>query len=314
MHRGCIDNVYLDIVRNVLADGVWKGNRTGVRTLTLPFQHVRYDMKNGFPLLTTKKMPIKTIATELEGFIKGITSKKWYQDKGCKIWNEWANPLKVQSALSRYLTIDSDRLDDNTPERRDIITKELQADEDDLGPIYGYQWRRFNQAYDENDTGCVEQHDQLKTIVDMLHKNPNDRRMVCSAWNPQQIDKMALPPCHVLWNVVVVEDTINLGWFQRSCDLLIGIPVNIASYALLLKLLAKESGLKPGILSGTLADCHIYENHIDGAMEQITRSPKEPPILVVSHKEPFSIFDWEATDVELSNYDCHPKIQFDIAV
>lgn len=312
-----IDNVYLDVVENVLTNGVWKGNRTGTRTLTLPFQHIRYDMSEGFPLLTTKKMPIKTIATELEGFIKGITSKKWYQDKGCKIWNEWANPQVVQQRFDEYenqltMVLEAQAIEQDEIEDDKDVIKSIQLQEDDLGPIYGYQWRSFNRAYSENDSGTLETVDQLKTIVNMLHKNPNDRRMVCSAWNPQQIDQMALPPCHVMWNVVVIEDTIHLGWHQRSCDLMLGVPFNIASYALLLELLAKESGLKPGVLSGMLADCHIYENHVDGAREQITRNQYKfvPPVVNVSKSEQFNIFDWQATDLELINYFSYPKIDF----
>ena len=266
---------YLDIVQNVLDNGVWKDNRTGFRTLTTFGEVFRHDMENGFPLLTTKKMAVKTLWVELEGFIKGITSKKWYQDRGCKIWNEWSNPTN--------------------------------SDDDDLGPIYGFQWRRFNQAYDENDEGCLTKHDQLQRIVTQLRNNPTDRRMVCSAWNPVQQSKMALPPCHVLWNVVAIEDKLNLLWHQRSCDLMLGIPFNIASYATLLVLLANEAGLKPGILQGTLADCHIYENQIDGAKEQLLRYPRKLPTVKMGHT---FIHDWSSEDIALVDYDPHPKINF----
>ena len=266
---------YLDIVQNVLDNGVWKENRTGLRTLTTFGEVFRHDMESGFPLLTTKKMAVKTLWVELEGFIKGITSKKWYQDNGCKIWNEWSNPSN--------------------------------SDDDDLGPIYGFQWRRFNQAYDENDEGCLTKHDQLQRIVTQLRNNPTDRRMVCSAWNPVQQHKMALPPCHVLWNVVVIQDKLNLLWHQRSCDLMLGIPFNIASYATLLLLLAREAGLKPGILQGTLADCHIYDNQIDGAHEQLSRNPKDLPTVDIGHG---FIFDWTSDDTTLVGYDPHPKINF----
>ena len=267
---------YLDIVQNTLENGVWKRNRTELQALTTFGEVFRHDMEEGFPLITTKKMAVKTMWVELEGFIKGITSKKWYQDKGCKIWNEWSNPTN--------------------------------SDEDDLGPIYGYQWRRFNQVYDEHDDGCLTKYDQLQQIIIKLRNNPHDRRMVCSAWNPVQLHKMALPPCHVMWNVVVIKDKLNLIWHQRSCDLMLGVPFNIASYATLLLLLANEAGVKPGILQGTLADCHIYDNQIDAAREQLTRNPKPLPTVDVG-KHSF-IYDWSSDDAILKNYDPHPKIDF----
>tara|TARA_R110002020_G_scaffold454308_1_gene669661 strand:- start:647 stop:1471 length:825 start_codon:yes stop_codon:yes gene_type:complete len=266
---------YLGIVRNILDNGVWKDSRTGLRALTTFGEVFRHDMGEGFPLLTTKKMAVKTMWVELEGFIKGITSKKWYQDRGCKIWNEWSNPTN--------------------------------SDDDDLGPIYGYQWRRFNQVYDEHDDGCLTKYDQLQKIVTQLRNDSSDRRMVCSAWNPVQQSKMALPPCHVLWNVVVIQDKLNLLWHQRSCDLMLGIPFNISSYATLLLLLAREAGLKPGILQGTLADCHIYENQMDGAYEQLSRKPRVLPNVDLGHG---FIFDWKSDKARLLDYDPHPKINF----
>ena len=266
---------YLDIVQNVLDNGAWKETRTGLPALTTFGEVFRHDMSEGFPLLTTKKMAVKTMWIELEGFIKGITSKKWYQDRGCKIWNEWSNPTN--------------------------------SDDNDLGPIYGFQWRRFNQAYDENDEGCVTKYDQLQKIITQLRNDPSDRRMVCSSWNPVQIHKMALPPCHVLWNVVAIKDKLNLLWHQRSCDLMLGIPFNIASYATLLTLLANEAGLKPGILQGTLADCHIYENQLEGAKEQLLRTPKKLPTVKMGHT---FIHEWSSEDMSLIDYNPHPKINF----
>ena len=178
---------YIDIVKHVLTQGNWKGNRTGVRTLCLPNQIFSHDMKDGFPLLTTKKMPLRVIAVELEGFIKGITDKRWYQDRNCRIWDEWANPRKVKDRLiPLYAAQDSIH---EYEEKKWL--KDAQKEESDLGPVYGYQWRKFNQVYDEYDDGCTKQYDQLKEIVNTLHKNPDDRRMVCSAWNPIQMDRMA---------------------------------------------------------------------------------------------------------------------------
>ena len=290
---------YLDIVRRTL-DGAWKENRTGIRTLAVPFVHFEHDMQYGFPLLTTKKMAIKAMAVELEGFIKGITSKKWYQDRGCRIWNEWANPIKVADSRIEYAL-----------NNEFWIQRFAQQKIDDLGPIYGYQWRRFNQAYDENDNGCTQQYDQLKYVVDTLKTNPNDRRMVVSAWNPIQMSRMALPACHVLWMVTVINDRLHLHWTQRSCDLMLGVPFNIASYGLLQMLLCEESGLKPGKLSGLLGDCHIYENQIDGAKEQLTREPMRLPTINVNNTDKkFDIFNWEASDLLVENYTSHPKIDF----
>lgn len=556
---GHIDTLYLGIIQDILNNGTLKGNRTGIRAITLPFLNLRYDMANGFPLLTTKKMGIKNIATELEGFIRGITSKKWYQDRGCHIWDEWCSPQQLPKEIVF--------MDKDGKETLGYISGaqklEWQKENPDLGPLgYSHGWRNFGGSYkplpfiwtgldktitiqdSEDDlvgldidgnfgryivisldgkdkyhnkrysvkftkTGfsksglckkqiedgsvfdpyfpridnvaCVgeykgitdsattkllmnswrqmihrcynEQHtaypnygangvwvsnswlifanylrdviynvrgwdnkrdnwtkyeldkdilghgyysvdtciwaskqdninhtrsnyyfdalgpdgtayydniglarfckehnlkvktveasiknstqthsgwkfirknslktnkfvrgvDQLKTIVDTLNYTPSDRRMVCSAWDAPNVKNMALPPCHVLWNVVVVEDTINLGWHQRSCDSGYGIPYNIASYGLLLMLLAKESCLQPGILHATFADCHIYENQVEGLREQLTRTPKPAPTLSIDNWN--GIFEWKATDVRLHNYESWPKLSLgDIAV
>lgn len=328
---------YLDIVRNVLTKGKWKKpvrhqqDGTAVvldnDTLALPNQVFSHNMSEGFPLLTTKKMPLRTILVELEGFIKGITDKQWYKQRGCNIWNEWCNPTKAKEIFEEHYEkpwrekqdeIKASGMmffDDPNPRIHfETVRKGIQANEDDLGPIYGYQWRKFNKTYPTQCDDAGDYHwatDQLKTIVDTLHKNPYDRRMVCSAWNPNQIDHMGLPPCHYAWNVTVIDDEIHLFWAQRSCDLMLGVPFNIASYASLLMLLAKESGFKPGNLSGMLVDCHIYANHIEGAKEQLERGPLGLPTLKIKDRNNrFSIFDWEHSDVELSGYVSHPKLVF----
>ena len=289
---------YLDIVNNVITNGTLKDNRTGTYTLSLPNQVFSHDMSKGFPLLTTKKMPLRVIAVELEGFIKGITSKKWYQNRNCHIWDEWANPKLVNWVIKQH---NSDK-------------KEIQKECDDLGPIYGYQWRRFNQVYDENDNGCLPQYDQLKTIVDTLHNNPDDRRMVCSAWNPVQMDRMALPPCHFAWGLVHNNGVLSLYWVQRSCDLMLGVPFNIASYGLLLELLCKEANMQAGNLTGLLADCHIYQNHYEGAREQCARLPAILPTITITPQEDFDIFQWTYKDILLENYNYQDKIDFKVAV
>lgn len=328
---------YLDIVDRVLKKGKWKGNRTGVRTLTCANVCFSHDMEDGFPLLTTKKMALRVLAVELEGFVKGITSKEWYQQRGCRIWDEWANPVAVKEfyeenyeKYQKEYEYNFQIMDDAPQPSFEALKKPIQRSVDDLGPIYGYQWRNFGGHYGEwkfedvgepnaigeyqqtdNRNGVNKGTDQLKTIIDTLKTNPNDRRMVCSAWNPNQINMMALPPCHYAWNVVVIEDTINLFWAQRSCDLMLGVPFNIASYALLLCLLAKESGLRPGNLSGMLCDCHIYENHLDGAYEQVNRKPYELPTVEINSK---GILDWTHQDLKLLNYNSHPKINFEVAI
>lgn len=279
------EHEYLDILRRILEKGVRCPNRTGVDALTLPHFMLQHDMADGFPLLTTKKMAWKTMKVELEGFLHGVRSKQWYRDRGCNIWNQWANPTKIPPGLG-----DDER-------------KKAQILEDDLGPIYGAQWGAFNGDPSAN---------QLQRIVDTLKKNPDDRRMLCSAWNPLQIHEMALPPCHFAWHVMVTDGRLHLCWVQRSVDAPCGLPVNISSYALLLHLLAKESGLKEGTLTGFLMNVHIYVDQVDGVKEQIGRKPFPYPR--VETPSFTSVFDWKHGDTQLIGYECHPKIHFPIAV
>lgn len=275
---------YLNIAEQVLKYGVYKPNRTGIGAFTMAHNMIQHDMSLGFPLLTTKKMGIKIIAAELEGFLKGITDKKWYQERKCNIWNEWCNPVKIPAGLS------------------DAERKEFQLNEMDLGKIYGYQWRNFNS----------QDFDQVKNVIDILKTDPNNRRMLVSAWNPAQLNEMALPPCHVLWHVTVIGDKLNLCWFQRSNDFSLGNPYNLASYALLLHLLCKETGFKEGIVTGFLSDIHIYENHVEQMKEQITRTPYAIPKIKTDNFT--SIFDWKYTDSEIVDYTSHPAIKMDVAI
>lgn len=317
---------YIDIVKKVLNEGKWKSPVRmdqdgvahpvdgGVRTLACMNVLFSHNMKDGFPLLTTKKMAHKAMRVELEGFIKGITSKKWFNERGCKIWQEWANQKAVDKRVIQW----------QEEHARDFFTgkemvlaslphrKQFQLEENDLGPIYGFQWRRFGETYDEDDDGVIKGSDQLKRIVDTLHTNYNDRRMVCSAWNPNQLSRMGLPACHTHWYIGALEDKLNLFWSQRSCDLMYGVPFNIASYGLLLTLLSKEAGLKPGNLSGMLFDCHIYENQIESAKLQIEREPRPLPTVTINNtsEDKFNIFDWTHDNFELTNYDPHPKLSF----
>lgn len=297
---------YIDIIADILLHGKWKRNRTGVDALTIVNRHWEHRMKDGFPLLTTKKMPIKTILVELEGFIKGITDKSWYQERGCRIWDHWANPIAVDENWYDHC----EYMGDFTP-MDGIDRKKHQFHEKDLGPIYGYQWRAFNKTYiktqpeEDGDYTCYT--DQLKVLTDKLLSNPDDRRLVVSAWNPNQMGYMALPPCHFAFCCTHVDGKLNLHWIQRSCDLMLGVPFNIASYSALLCLLCAHSGLKPGKISATFCDCHIYENHIDKAREQFKREPFDLPNFIVPEE---SIYEWNHNKFELQNYNYHPKIDF----
>lgn len=275
---------YQELVQRVLTQGFLKDNRTGVRARTIAGAMLQHDMSKGFPLLTTKKMAHKAMRVELEFFIRGLSSKTWLQDRGCHIWDEWCNPELVPSGFG------------------DECTKQWMLEEDDLGPVYGTQWRNFDNS------GI----DQFKDMVFKLRNSPNDRRMVVSAWNPKVLNQQALPPCHVLFHVTVINGTLNLCWFQRSCDVMLGIPFNLASYGLLLHLLALEAGLKEGTLTGFLSDVHIYENHATGALEQRSRKPR--PLPKVETNWPGSIFGWEYKDTKFVGYEPHDKISFQVAV
>ncbi len=285
---------YLDIVRKILNDGVRKENRTGVAAVTVAGVMFEHDMSEGFPLLTTKKVPMRLIASELEFFIKGITDKQWMQERNNHIWDEWAHPGKA-------------------PYGHTAESKQQMKDERDLGPVYGFQWRHFNAPYSTHDADYSGVGvDQLKRVIDKLKTDPTDRRMIVSAWNPQQFHEMALPPCHYAFQITVINGKLNLLWNQRSVDVMLGLPFNIASYGLLLHLLAKESGLQEGRLIGFLADTHIYENHIEGAKLQLMREPLALPKL---ETVPFtSIFDWSYEHTAVKEYQSHEKIQFEIAV
>lgn len=287
---------YLKILDKIFGKGILCPNRTGVSAYTIAGAMFEHDMADGFPLLTTKKIPFKLIASELEFFIKGMTDKNWLQEKGNHIWDEWAKPQ-----LATY--------------GHDDESKKRMREERDLGPIYGFQWRHFNTPYENYQTDYNGKGiDQLKKVVETLKTNPRDRRMIVNAWNPQQSDEMALPPCHYAFQVTVIDGKLNLLWNQRSVDTMVGLPFNIASYALLLHLLAKEAGLKEGKLVGFLADVHIYENHVEKAMEQLLRDPEKFPLPKIETSNWKSIFDWSFEDTKIDNYQSYDKINFEIAV
>jgi len=288
-----IDTQYLNLVQEILK-APKKDNRTWISTHAIACRSIRHDMADGFPLLTTKKVPMRVLAVELEGFIKWINSKKRFQDRNCHIRDEWCNPKKVAYG-------------------HDEETKKKMMEEDDLGRIYGVQ-RRDRMWNPAEDRAGI---DQLKILVETLKTNPFDRRMIVNARNPSELDQMALPPCHYSRQVIVTlnkegQKVLNLTWNQRSVDTMLGLPFNIASYALLLMLLAKEADMIPWILMGSLGDVHVYENHVDGAKEQISREAKALPKLEITNRK--SIWDRQYTDLELTGYDPHPGIKFEIAV
>ena len=285
---------YLDILRKILNEGELKENRTGTDTIAVAGAFFEHDMSEGFPLLTTKNVPFRLVASELEFFIKGITDKNWLIDRNNHIWDDWCCP-------------------DIVPYGHDEETKAKMKAERDLGPVYGWQWRHFGAEYmgwnaDHDGQGV----DQLKNIVEKLKSDPNDRRMIVSAWNPCDLGKMALPACHYGFHVTVIDGKLNLLWNQRSVDTPLGLPFNIASYALLLHLLAKEVGLKEGKLVGFLADTHIYVNQVEGIKKQLKRKPYPLPKLETENFT--SIFDWKYTDSKIIEYEHHSTIKFELAV
>lgn len=258
---------YLDMLRYVLENGVDKMDRTGVGTRSVFGQQMRFDLSKGFPLMTTKKMHLKSIIHELLWFIKGDTNVKYLQDNGVRIWNEWA--------------------DENG----------------DLGPIYGSQWRNWN----------GEGIDQLAQVVDKLKNNPNDRRMIVSAWNVSKIPEMHLPPCHMMFQFYVANGKLSCMLYQRSCDMFLGVPFNIASYALLTMMLAQVCDLEPGEFVHTLGDTHIYHNHFEQVKEQLCREPLPLPTMKLNPQVK-DINDFKYEDFTLENYECYGAIKAQVAV
>ncbi len=346
---------YLRILDKILTEGKWKQNRTGIDTISISGTMFEHDMDEGFPLLTTKEMRPEGILSELEFFIKGVTSKKWLREKKNHIWDDWCNSdaLKDYSfssdnieeefkeIMNRFENLEYKplkrvkRVVDESKEYFDNqlklvkepdstllnnVRKIAQYIEDDLGPIYGWQWRHFGGHYKTHEESLSPQHedysgegvDQLENIVNGLKDNPESRRHICSAWNPKDIARMALPPCHYGFQVLSDGKNLDLIWQQRSVDTPLGLPYNIASYAAMLHLLGKETGYTPNKLIGQLGDVHIYKNQLDGVREQLGRNPRELPKIVTDDFK--SIFDWKYQDTRIENYNPHPKIRFEIAV
>ena len=313
---------YLDILNECLNTGTKSGNRTGIDTIRMPHGAVfEHNMETGFPLITTKKMGLKNIATELEFFINGYTDKKWLQDRGCHIWDEWSNPTVWKPAFFETFNILNSNKFDVSDEFKENLKNLIMSSGRDLGPIYGWQWRHFGGEYEWNATEPEKNFnpekpgvDQMKKVIETLKEDPTNRRMIVSAWNPTDEQKMALPPCHIMHQLLVDNGRLNLIWTQRSCDMFLGIPYNIASYALLLMLYAKEANLKPGILRGELHDVHIYENHLPQVKEQLSRNPYTLPKVEIPDDNWHGIFEWHAKDgFNLKDYVHHEKLSGEVA-
>ncbi len=261
---------YLDLLRQILDRGVEKADRTGTGTLSLFGHQMRFDLRESFPLMTTKKLHLKSIVHELIWFLSGSTNVAYLRQNGVTIWDEWADA------------------------------------QGELGPVYGHQWR----SWPARDGGEI---DQIARLVDGIRANPDSRRHIVSAWNPADLDRMALPPCHALFQFYVARGELSCQLYQRSADVFLGVPFNIASYALLCAMVAQVTGLKPGDFVHTFGDVHLYLNHLEQAREQLSREPRALPRLELN-REVNSLFDFRFEDVAISGYEPHPAIRAPIAV
>jgi thymidylate synthase len=264
-----LEQPYLDLLADILANGERREDRTGTGTLSVFGRQMRFDLQAGFPLLTTKKLHLKSIIYELLWFLRGDTNVRWLQERGVRIWDEWADP------------------------------------EGELGPVYGKQWR----SWAAPDGRVV---DQITGLVEAIRTNPNSRRLIVSAWNPAEVESMALPPCHCLFQFYVSGGRLSCQLYQRSGDVFLGVPFNIASYALLTLMVAQVTGLEPGEFVHTLGDAHLYSNHLEQAREQLTREPYAPPTMRIAPKDDLFAFAYE--DFVLEGYQAHPHIKAAVAV
>ncbi|MEU2348589.1 thymidylate synthase [Modestobacter sp. NPDC049651] len=264
-----VDTQYEDLLRRVLETGTPKSDRTGTGTLSLFGERLRYDLSQGFPLVTTKKVHFKSVAYELLWFLRGEGNVRWLQEHGVTIWDEWA------------------------------------AEDGSLGPVYGVQWR----SWPTPDGGTV---DQLAQVLETLRRDPDSRRMLVSAWNVAALPEMALAPCHALFQFHVADGRLSCQLYQRSADLFLGVPFNIASYALLTQMVAQQVGLEPGDFIWVGGDCHVYTNHLDQVREQLTREPRPFPRLTIAPAP--SLFDHGYADFTVTGYDPHPAIRGAVAV
>ena len=261
---------YLDLLDRILTEGHKKTDRTGTGTLSVFGNQMRFNLEDGFPLLTTKKLHLKSIIYELLWFLRGDTKVRWLQEHGVRIWNEWA--------------------DENG----------------ELGPVYGHQWR----SWPDYNGGTI---DQIQNVIDLIKNHPDSRRMMVSAWNPAEVEQMALPPCHCLFQFYVADDRLSLQLYQRSADTFLGVPFNIASYALLLQMMAQVTGLKPGEFVHTTGDTHLYLNHLEQARLQLTRTPRPLPTMKIN-PDVKNLFDFKYEDFELEGYNPYDHIKAEVSV
>ena len=261
---------YEDLLRDVLTNGSHKGDRTGTGTRSVFGRQIRFNLAEGFPLITTKRVHFKSIALELLWFLRGDTNVRWLQERGVSIWDSWA--------------------DENG----------------ELGPVYGSQWR----SWPSKDGGAI---DQISNVIEQIKTNPNSRRLIVSAWNPDEIESMALPPCHALFQFYVNDGKLSCQLYQRSADMFLGVPFNIASYALLTHLIAAQTGLEVGEFIWTGGDTHIYDNHVEAVTEQLSRDPFPYPTLRINGDRA-SIFDYTYEDLVVEDYQHHPAIRGAVAV
>lgn len=261
---------YLDLLNRIMTEGIEKTDRTGTGTKSVFGHQMRFHLDDGFPLLTTKKLHLKSIIYELLWFLQGDTNVKYLQEHGVRIWNEWA--------------------DENG----------------ELGPVYGHQWR----SWPDYQGGTI---DQIQNVLDLIKNHPDSRRMIVSAWNVAEVEKMALPPCHTMFQFYVADGRLSLQLYQRSADTFLGVPFNIASYALLLMMMAQVTGLKPGDFIHTTGDTHLYLNHMEQVKLQLTRTPRPLPTMRIN-PDVKSLFDFQYEDFSLENYDPYPHIAGEVAV
>jgi thymidylate synthase len=305
------DDEYLKLLRHIKEHGAKKTDRTGTGTISVFGYQMRFDLQKGFPLLTTKKVFLTGIIHELLWFIKGDTNLRYLAERNVHIWDEW--PYKAYLVRNNLPVPKSDSEEWKTG-IKDFVSKvttdeEFAKEYGNLGPIYGYQWRHWK-------TPDGREIDQLKDIVEMIKKSPDSRRIIVSAWNPSDIDEMAkagLPPCHCLFQFYVANNKLSCQLYQRSCDVFLGVPFNIASYALLTMMIAQVCGLEPGEFVWTGGDTHLYLNHLEQVDEQLSREPKAAPTMNIN-PEVKDLFEFKFEDFTLEGYDPHPAIKAPIAV
>lgn len=285
-HNSKNEQAYLDLLQHVLSHGSEKGDRTGTGTLSHFGAQLRFDLADGFPLLTTKKVHFKSIVYELFWFLSGSTHVDYLQENGVRIWNEWS-----------------------TAEQ----TARFNRPAGDLGPVYGHQWRNYGATKDENGIYNNDGIDQITQVIEQIKTNPNSRRLIVSGWNPAEAEQVALPPCHTLFQFFVADNKLSCQLYQRSADLFLGVPFNIASYALLTHMVAQVCGLEVGEFIWTGGDCHIYQNHHEQVELQLTRELYTLPTLTLN-PDVTDIFAFNYDDISVDGYESHPAIKAKVAV